>query len=45
MRKKEKKRKMTLDTICNLLWASVLVYGVMLLVYVIYLILCIFKAI
>lgn len=45
MRKKEKKRKITEDTVYSLLVSLVLVYGIMLLVYIIYLILAIFKAI
>lgn len=45
MRKKEKKRKITEDTIYSVLTALVLVYGVMVLIYIIYLILTIFKAI
>lgn len=45
MRKKEKKRKITEDTIYSLLTALVLVYGIMILVYIIYLILTMFKAI
>lgn len=45
MRKKEKKRKITEDTIYSLLISCILVYGIMLLVYIIYLILTVFKAI
>lgn len=45
MRKKEKKRKITEDTIYSLLMACILVYGAMVLVYIIYLILTVFKAI
>lgn len=45
MRKKEKKRKITEDTVYSLLVSLVLVYGIMVLVYIIYLILAIFKAI
>lgn len=45
MRKTEKKRKITEDTIYSVLTALVLVYGIMVLVYTIYLILTIFEAI
>ena len=42
---RKKKRKITEDTIYSVLTALVLVYGIMVLVYVIYLILTIVKAI
>lgn len=42
---RKKKRKITEDTIYSVLTALVLVYGVMVLVYTIYLILSIIKAI
>ena len=45
MRKKEKKRKIREDTVYSLLVSLVLVYGIMVLVYIIYLILALFKAI
>ena len=47
MRKEKMKRKekITEDTIHSLLMGCMLIYGVMIIVYAIYLILCIFKAI
>lgn len=47
MRKEKKKRKekITEDTVDSLLMGCMLTYGLMIIVYIIYLILCIFKAI
>ena len=42
---RKKKRKITEDTVYSLLMSCILVYGIMLLVYIIYLILTVFKAI
>lgn len=44
-KRKEKKRKITEDTIYSLLMACILVYSIMLIVYIIYAILTVFKAI